>query len=34
MNPGMSIETGQPETQLGRAHWMQRSASVRASAIV
>ena len=31
MKRGMSIDTGQPETQVGFAHWMQRSASPRAS---
>jgi len=32
MKRGMSMETGQPEMQVGFAHWMQRSASARASA--
>ncbi len=31
MKRGMSIDTGQPETQAGFEHWMQRSASPRAS---
>ncbi len=30
MNRGMSIDTGQPDMQVGFAHWMQRSASPRA----
>ena len=34
MKRGMSIETGQPAMQVGRAHWMHRSASTRASASV
>ena len=31
MKRGMSICTGQPATQVGFAHWMQRSASRSAS---
>ena len=34
MKRGMSMATGQPAMQVGRAHWMHRSASTRASAIV
>ena len=34
MKRGMSMATGQPAMQVGRRHWMQRSASVSASAIV
>ena len=33
MKRGMSMVTGQPSMQVGRTHWMQRSASCRASTI-